>query len=161
VFDGAGSAVRAVVMQAVRYPLTVSWVIPAAGSFSRAIAGSGSVTFEADPGAMTVAYGPPAIEAVPSEFALDQNYPNPFNPSTTIAFRLAQPGTVRLEIFNTLGQRVATLADGPFPAGSHTSVWDTQASGDVPGGVYHARITVTGGSGQTLFRDSRKLLLVR
>ena len=55
----------------------------------------------------------------------------------------------------------ATLADGALPAGIHRSVWDASVSGDLPGGVYHAKMTVTGPAGSVLFSGSRKLLLIR
>ncbi len=45
----------------------------------------------------------------PTHVQLYQNFPNPFNPSTTITFDLAQASTVSLEVFNMIGQRVATL----------------------------------------------------
>ena len=47
----------------------------------------------------------------PAPTALLANYPNPFNSRTRIAYRLAAPGPVRLEIYNALGQPVRTLVD--------------------------------------------------
>ena len=55
--------------------------------------------------------------ALPQQFTLGQNYPNPFNPSTVIPYQLAAAAYVRLEVFNVLGQRLATLVDGVRPAG--------------------------------------------
>ena len=81
---------------------------------------------------------------LPSEVALGQNYPNPFNPSTLIPYQLATPSPVRLEVFNVLGQRVATLVDGQQGAGAYVARWDgTDAAGRAVGsGVYFYRLTV-------------------
>lgn len=48
-------------------------------------------------------------EVVPVEFKLGQNYPNPFNPTTQITFSVDKTARTTLEIFNLLGQKVATL----------------------------------------------------
>ena len=67
---------------------------------------------------------------LPARLHLGQNYPNPFNPSTIIPYQLPAATQVRLEVFNILGQRVATLVDGERPAGFHTATWNaTDASG--------------------------------
>ena len=88
--------------------------------------------------------------ALPEDFALGPNYPNPFNPSTIIPYQLAASSQVRLEVFNLLGQRIATLVDGERPAGFHTARWHaTDAAGRAVGaGVYIYRMTV-GAASQT------------
>ena len=82
--------------------------------------------------------------ALPNGFALGANYPNPFNPATVIPYQLAAAAEVRLEVFNLLGQRVATLVDGYQAAGAHTATWTaTDATGQaVSAGVYLYRLTV-------------------
>ena len=82
----------------------------------------------------------------PAHIQLGQNYPNPFNPSTIIPYQLPAPTRVRLEVFNILGQRVATLVDGKQAAGFHTATWHaTDASGrGVATGVYLYRLLAGG-----------------
>jgi len=74
----------------------------------------------------------------PNQFNLDQNYPNPFNPTTTISFTLPERTDIHLEIFNIIGQSVAVVADGSYPAGTHNLTWD--ASGN-PSGIYFYKIS--------------------
>ena len=82
----------------------------------------------------------------PVGFRLGPNYPNPFNPATVIPYQLARGGYVRLEVFNLLGQRVATLVDGEQQAGAHRAVWTgTDGVGRaVSAGVYVYRLKVDG-----------------
>ncbi len=61
--------------------------------------------------------------SVPEKYVLLQNYPNPFNPSTTIQFELPVQSTVKIEIFNTIGQRVETLVNNQLDAGLHRIEW--------------------------------------
>jgi len=92
----------------------------------------------------------------PAPFSLGQNYPNPFNPSTTIRFVCSKHAAVRLDVFNILGQRIATLAEGRFLAGEHSVIWDGTNDGDmsVSAGVYLYRLSA--GS----FTETRKMLLL-
>ena len=84
--------------------------------------------------------------ALPDGSGLGPNYPNPFNPSTVIPYQLPTAARVRLEVFNVLGQRVATLVDGDRPAGFHSAVWDATNGSDqaVAAGVYIYRLTAAG-----------------
>lgn len=71
-------------------------------------------------------------------FALGAAAPNPTAGTADIRFALGTAGPVRLEVFNMLGQRVATPVDGTFAAGPHTATVD--ASG-LAAGVYVYRLT--------------------
>ncbi len=70
-------------------------------------------------------------------FKLYPNYPNPFNPRTSIAFSLPSHDFTRLEIFNTLGERVTTLVDGEMPAGNHKVELDASL---LPSGIYYYKL---------------------
>ena len=98
----------------------------------------------------------PLAQALPEHFELGANYPNPFNPSTIIPYQLPASMHVRLEVFNILGQRVATLVDGQQPAGFHTASWAaTDADGEAMGaGVYLYRLSGDG------VQATRSMLLI-
>ncbi len=74
----------------------------------------------------------------PTQFTLYQNYPNPFNPSTTINYDVAKTGLVTLEVYNMLGQKVASLINETKSEGSYSVKFD--ASG-LSSGMYFARLT--------------------
>lgn len=89
---------------------------------------------------------------LPANFELQQNYPNPFNPSSNIRFGLPVSGEVRLDVYNMLGQRVATLVDQKMQAGWHTVTFDASA---LSSGTYIYRIT----SGD--FVQTKKMMLIK
>jgi hypothetical protein len=95
-------------------------------------------------------------ERVPSQYSLEQNYPNPFNPSTSISFGLPFRSQVRLEVYNLLGQRVASLVNEERNAGTYEVTW----SPSLPSGVYLYRLEATGNEGQK-FSQVRKMALVK
>ncbi len=88
----------------------------------------------------------------PETYSLSQNYPNPFNPTTTITYTIPVSGKVTIEIFNVLGQKMATVVDAVKAAGTHTV--DISAN-DLPSGIYMYRMKA--GS----FMQTRKMVLMR
>lgn len=91
-------------------------------------------------------------ESVPTEFSLGQNYPNPFNPSTTITLALPRDARVSLEVYNTLGQKVAQLVDATLSAGYHSVTFDAS---QLASGVYLYRMTAGD------YVATKKLLLMK
>lgn len=88
----------------------------------------------------------------PSEFALKQNYPNPFSRTTTIEYALKDPTHVTLEVYNMLGQKVATIVDEMQQAGYKIVLWNGSF---LPSGAYIYRIKAGG------FVDTETMVLVR
>jgi hypothetical protein len=95
---------------------------------------------------------------IPEADALNQNFPNPFNPSTTVAFDLAKPATVRIGIYDVSGRLVRTLVDRSMEAGSHEVGWNgtNNAGIGVPSGLYFYRMSTSEG-----FMATRKMILLR
>ncbi len=93
-------------------------------------------------------------ETQATNFRLFQNYPNPFNPSTQINFNIPQDSHVKLELFNTLGEKVATLINQEMSAGSHNyqlSISNYQ----LPSGIYFYKLQ----SGS--FSETKKMILMK
>lgn len=93
---------------------------------------------------------------VPQRLVLGQNYPNPFNPQTNIRFELPAGSSVKLEIFDIMGRKVATVFDGEMNAGEHNVIWDGKESSGNPAssGIYFYSLTTEFGT-----RTARMTLL--
>lgn len=85
-----------------------------------------------------------AFSRTPSEaepeatLTFEPNYPNPFTSRTTFRYRISEPTHVRLDLYDLLGRRVATLVDEPLSAGWHEA--SLQATG-LGSGSYIARLS--------------------
>jgi hypothetical protein len=90
--------------------------------------------------------------SIPALYRLYQNYPNPFNPSTVLAFDIPKDGYVSLKIYNTLGEEVASVADGFMKAGEYQKVFKAD---NLPSGIYLYKLTT--GS----FSETRKMTLIK
>lgn len=89
---------------------------------------------------------------IPANYELSQNYPNPFNPSTIIKFGLPENSKVLLEVYNVLGEKVATLINAELKAGYHSITFDAR---NLTSGVYFYRIETS------KFNDVKKMILVK
>ncbi len=79
---------------------------------------------------------------IPDQFDLHQNYPNPFNPTTNILISLPKRTRARIEVYNSIGQRVAVLVDEELRAGTHLIEWNgrTDSGQTVASGMYLYRL---------------------
>lgn len=127
--------------QDVKYSSGAPFVAPADVAFNS----KGTAAYVTDEGAKRVFKFESTATGVvaephdlPGSFVLRQNYPNPFNPTTKIVFDVPSQMNVRAVVFNILGQRVATLANGVVAPGVHILTFDGSRFSS---GLYICRVT--------------------
>jgi len=89
---------------------------------------------------------------IAASFNLSDAYPNPFNPVTTMTLTMPVSGEMTVEVYNLLGQVVATLASGYMEASTYTLTWDASNASSV---VYFIQADAAG------FTKTQKLMLVK
>ena len=89
---------------------------------------------------------------IPNENLVSQNFPNPFNPSTQIKYNLPKEGFVMINIYDVLGNEVATLVNEEKTAGSYEIEFNAS---QLSSGVYFYTLKV----GE--FIQSKKMILLR
>jgi hypothetical protein len=94
----------------------------------------------------------PNSNNLPRAFELEQNYPNPFNPETKISFSLPKQSFITLEVYNTLGQLVKTIAKGGYPAGNHSIKFNARG---LSSGVYFYRLSADN------FTETKSMVLIK
>jgi hypothetical protein len=101
---------------------------------------------------------PVQIQTRPEAFALANNYPNPFNPATTIKYALPEASSVKLEIYNVVGQVVRTLVAEHQNAGRYVVQWDAanDSGHSLSSGIYFYRLQAGGE-----FLEVKKMLLLK
>lgn len=72
-------------------------------------------------------------QTVPIRTDLSPPNPNPFNAGTCISYSLAEPSSVKLQIFDLLGREVDNLVNANQSAGRYEIVWE---SNDSASGMY-------------------------
>ena len=78
------------------------------------------------------------ISGNPNVYSLNQNYPNPFNPATMVRFSIAEQGLVTLNVYNLLGEKVATLVNNELASGSYEVDFN---AANYSSGIYFYTIT--------------------
>jgi hypothetical protein len=92
---------------------------------------------------------------LPDAFSLGRPAPNPFGAASTIPFAVPRRSRVRVEVFDVLGRRVATLVDRVLEPGAGEARWDARDSEGLraASGIYFVRLQADGWTG------SRKVTL--
>jgi hypothetical protein len=148
-------------VQSEAYPLTVTWKMKdaeyelVAGGSVQTMRGEGT-TKVASADVQRLALRLTSDAQLPKEYAMSQNYPNPFNPTTNITYALPIESKVTMEVYNVLGQKVATLVSDTKAAGYHVAEWNGASFGS---GVYFVRINAEGATRK--FSDVKKLMMVK
>ena len=95
-------------------------------------------------------------------FSLEQNYPNPFNSSTKIKFTISSVETrdrvsVRLKVYDVLGNEVTTLFNEELPTGDYEVEFNVRTSRDLslPSGIYFYQLVSSN------YIDTKKMLLLK
>lgn len=86
-------------------------------------------------------------------YALHQNYPNPFNPVTTIRFELQNTEYVSVQVYDVLGNKVATAVKGKKNIGIHEVEFD---GSNLPSGIYFYSLSINGNTVHT-----KRMVLVK
>ena len=92
------------------------------------------------------------LQATPERYALHRSAPNPASGPATIAFSVPEQTHVTIGVFDVLGRKVATLADGQKEPGRHNVRLD---AGALPSGTYFYRMSAEG------FSETRRLEVIR
>lgn len=100
---------------------------------------------------------------LPKEFVVYRNYPNPFNPQTTIKFGVPEAANVRINIYNILGQKVASIIDQNYSAGYHVAFWNGMNSTgmQVASGLYFYEFEAKAVNGERSLHKIEKMMLIR
>jgi hypothetical protein len=95
---------------------------------------------------------------IPTEFKLFQNYPNPFNPSTVIKYNLPEESSLKIAIYNSLGEEMGILVDDTLQAGIYEEVWNADG---FPSGVYYVKINAESLVSNKNFTNVIKMLFLK
>ncbi|MEN8193827.1 MAG: T9SS type A sorting domain-containing protein [Bacteroidota bacterium] len=94
----------------------------------------------------------------PREFELFQNYPNPFNPTTIIRYGLPKESSVKIIVYNILGEKIITLVDNVQKAGYYEINFNAS---NLASGVYIYSIQSRVLDGSKDYRNIKKMILLR
>ena len=77
------------------------------------------------------------ITNTPKSFGLTSAFPNPFNPVTTISYDIAEATFINLNIYDLLGNQVASLVNEMKNSGEHSIQWNADG---LSSGLYFVKM---------------------
>ncbi len=91
-------------------------------------------------------------------YVLEQNYPNPFNPGTTIKYSIPLLSHVKINIYSSIGEKVAELVNQPRGSGVYEVYWN---AGNAASGIYFYSIEAVPTDGTEYFHSVKKMILLK
>lgn len=91
-------------------------------------------------------------DAANGNISVLQNYPNPFNTTTTIKYKVTEPGFISIKIINEIGSEVAILVNDKKIVGDYSIDWNAAA---FENGIYVCKLQ----NGN--YTEVRKMLLIK
>jgi hypothetical protein len=87
-----------------------------------------------------------------------QFYPNPFNPETKISYSIPYEARVKLSVFNPIGEVVTELINEVQSPDFYEVVWNAE---NVTSGIYFYTVEVVPLNGESRYRESKKMVLMK
>jgi hypothetical protein len=99
-------------------------------------------------------------DLIPDQYSLLQNHPNPFNPTTIIQYAISKRQFVSLDVYDVLGNKIATLVNEEKAAGLYKVEWNAS---EYPSGVYFYQLRTVDPSSSSAkgFAETKKMMLVK
>ena len=91
-------------------------------------------------------------DGLPNSFALMQNYPNPFNSTTIINYSLPNTSIVTINLYDVLGNEIATLLKEKKSSGNYKIELNTN---NLTSGIYYYQMRTNS------FKNTKKLILIK
>ncbi|MAV93442.1 MAG: hypothetical protein CMG01_04725, partial [Candidatus Marinimicrobia bacterium] len=73
-----------------------------------------------------------------SSLSISKAYPNPFNPSTNLEYSIADPGFVKITVFDVTGRQVSIIENSYKNSGEHKLTWNAENN---TSGIYYIQIS--------------------
>ncbi|GAB1347968.1 hypothetical protein MASR1M107_01790 [Ignavibacteriales bacterium] len=98
------------------------------------------------------------FHGVPVNFTLFQNFPNPFNPVTKIRYSIPNTSTVKIRIYNSLGEIVKQIVNAIQGANNYEIEFDGSGFAS---GVYFYSLEAYALEGGLRFQNTKKMIVLK